>query len=178
MPIVTSDIELRLTIRTGSTGNATAQAAGALSLGKYLSTSLAPASPNDLFPLLADADNAAGVLNHYLCLMLLNRHASLTWRAPRLWLDDPAGGSTLAIAVDPTPASLAGSSAAQALEVASITTAPAGLTWSAPASYAAGLALGDIPAGYVKAWWIRRSAANSQAVRESPRFEWLGATLG
>lgn len=178
MPIVASDIELRLTIRTGTAGNSTAQGSGALSLGKYLSTTVAPTDVNALFPLLAAADNAAGTRVEYLCLALYNKHATLTWRSPKLWLTDPSGGTTLALAVDSTAASAAASASAQALEITSITTAPSGLTWSAPTSYGTGLSLGDIPAGYCKAWWIRRTAANSAGVRETPKFEWRGGTLG
>ena len=42
--------------------------------------------------------------------------------------------------------------------------APAGVTFSAPATKAAGLVIGDIPAGSAKAIWFRRTAANSAAI--------------
>lgn len=179
MPIVEADLKLRLSVRTGSAGNSTAQGDGALSWGKYLSTSAAPTSVNALFPALSAADNAAATLHQYLCLFLLNDHATLTWRSPKLWLTDPAGGALVAIAVDSTAASIKTSAAAQALEVTAITNAPTALTFTAPTSYATGLSLGDIPAGYCRAFWVRRSANNSGGVTgESPTFSWQGGTLG
>ena len=179
MPIVGSDLEVRLSIKTGSAGNTTAQGLGALSLGKYVSITIAPTTLNGLFPLLAAADNAAGTLKQYLCLFAVNTHASLTWRAPRLWLTDPAGGTFVTIGIDPTPASLLGSSSAQALEVASITTAPAGVTFSAPETYSAGLMLGDIGPGRCKPFWVCRAAANSGGLSaEAPLLELRGGTLG
>lgn len=177
-PIVTADIELRFTIKGGSAGNTTAQGSGALSLGKYVSTTVATTTKDSLFPALSAADNASGTRVEYLALALYNKHATNTWRAPKLWLTDPAGGTSLAIAVDSVAASAVGSASAQGLEVANITTAPAALSFSSPSSYGSGLALGDIPPGYVKFFWIRRSAANSAALTEAPLFEWLGGTLG
>ncbi len=179
MPIVTGDIELRLSIKTGSAGNSLAQGSGALSLGKYISTTVAPTALHGLFPLLAAADNAAGTLAQYLCLFLYNKHATLTWRTPRVWLADPAGGALVAIGVDTVAASAVGSASAQALEVANITTAPSGVTFSAPTTYNSGLSLGDIAAGQVKAFWVRRTANNSAAVSgEAPTIYWQGGTLG
>ena len=43
-------------------------------------------------------------------------------------------------------------------------TAPAGVTFSSPTTVGAGVALGTIGAGQVKAFWIRRTAANSSAL--------------
>ena len=179
MPILATDLEVRLSIKTGSAGNTTAQGSGVLSLGKYVSTTPGPTTLNGLFPMLAAADNAAGTLKQYLCLFAVNTHASLTWRAPRLWLTDPAGGTDVAVGVDPTAASLLGSASAQALEVASVTTAPAGVTFSAPGTYSAGLLLGDIGPGRCKAFWVCRSASNSGGMSgEAPLLELRGGTLG
>ena len=179
MPILATDLEVRLSIKTGSAGNTVAQGSGTLSLGGWVSTTLAPVALNALFPELSREDNAAGTLKQYLCLFAVNLHATLTWRSPRLWLTDPAGGTDVAIGIDPTPASLLGSSSAQALEVANITTAPAGVTFSAPGAYGAGLLLGDVGPGRCKAFWVRRSAANSGGVSaEKPLFALDGGTLG
>ena len=90
-PITTADIELRLTIKTATAGNQLAQASGALSLGKWISTTVAPTTLNGLFPLLAAADNAAATLMQYLGLALYNKHATNTWRAPRVPADYSAG---------------------------------------------------------------------------------------
>lgn len=60
-------------------------------------------------------------------------------------------------------ASDAGSASAQALAVADEFTAPSGVTFSAPMDLAGALSLGDIPAGQVRALWVRMTGANSAA---------------
>ena len=179
MPILATDLEVRLSIKTGSAGNTVAQGSGALSLGGWVSTTLGPTTLNALFPELSREDNAAGVLQQYLCLFLLNKHGSLTWRTPKGWLNDPAGGAAVAMGIDPTAASPLGATVAQAVSVTNITTAPAGVTFSSPSSEAVGLAVGDIPPGYVKPFWIRRSAQNAAGLSdEGPLFSFFGGTLG
>ena len=179
MPILATDLEVRLSIKTGSAGNTVAQGSGALSLGGWVSTTLAPVTLNALFPELSREDNAAGTLQQYLCLFLVNKHASLTWRTPKGWLNDPANGAAVAMGIDPTAASPLGASVAQAVSVANITTAPAGVTFSAPTSEGAGLPVLDVPPGYVKGFWIRRSAQNAPGLPdEGPLFSFVGGTLG
>jgi hypothetical protein len=39
-----------------------------------------------------------------------------------------------------------------------------GLSYSSPTNAAAGVSLGSIPSGQVKAFWVRRTAANSAAL--------------
>ncbi|HEY9334362.1 MAG TPA: hypothetical protein VIQ79_08075, partial [Kribbella sp.] len=48
--------------------------------------------------------------------------------------------------------------------IANKTTAPAGVTFSSPTNAATGVALGTIPAGQCKAFWVRRTAANTAAL--------------
>lgn len=186
MPIVDADIKLRRSTLLGSAGNTLTQPNAAASLGKYISTTDAPAGLHTLFAKMAGADNA-GLVSQYACLFLYNSHASLTWFDARVWLSggDPAGGATVAMAVDSTAASAVGSSAAQALAAASIS-APGSpitiLSWSAPTSYAnSNLKLGDIPAGSCRAFWVRRVGANSaatpEAIPEQITIAWWGGTL-
>ena len=69
------------------------------------------------------------------------------------------------MAVDPTAASPIGSGTAQALVISTETTAPAGISsWSAPATDATGLLIGDLPAGYCRAVWLKRAAADTAAL--------------
>jgi hypothetical protein len=75
-----------------------------------------------------------------------------------------AGGASIAIGVDTTAASALGSATAQALTIANETTAPAGVTFSAPTTAAGGISLGSIPVGNVRAVWVRRTAANTAAL--------------
>lgn len=181
MPIVAGDLVCRLTTKAGSAGNSLVQLDANLSLGKYLSTTAMSGALNAVFDRITSARNAASEVD-YRCVMVANTHASLTFLGARLWLDggDPAGGMAWAIAVDSTPARAMGSATAQALEAVSDTAPGAGivgLAYGAPSSFAAGLVLGDIPAGYCRAVWVRRSATNSPATSETINLRVSGDTL-
>lgn len=164
MAIVPADLLIKLSVKTGAAGNSTA-GTPAGSLGKYISTTqLSATALGNLFDNVSGAENAASEAE-YRCAFLHNNHASLTLENAVVWLTgEVAGGAVTAIGVDPTAISAIGASAAQALEVANEDTAPTGVTFSAPGTQATGLALGNIPAGSCKAFWVRRTAGNTAAV--------------
>lgn len=178
MPLTNTDVRAYLSIKTGAAGNSTAQGDANLSLGKYISTTAAPGTLNALFDSITPARNGASEVD-YRCVFVRNLHATLTATNYKVWLEggDPAGGPTLAIAVDTTAASPIGQAGSQALEIATDTTAPAGLTWVTPTSDGAGLAMGNIPAGQCRAFWVRCSATNSLAVTETIQFHHAFDTL-
>jgi hypothetical protein len=165
MAIVASDVLIKLSILTGAAGNANAQADPNQSLGKYMSTTDMTAGANSLFDNVSGAENAANE-SEYRCLFVFNNHATLTALGVVVYLSsEVAGGAGIAIAVDSTAASAKGSATAQALTVANEDTAPAGpLTFSSPTTAAAGIVLGDIPAGSCRAFWVRRTTASSAAL--------------
>ncbi|QOT19741.1 hypothetical protein [Paenarthrobacter sp. YJN-5] len=82
--------------------------------------------------------------------------------------------------MDSTAISAVGSSSAQALTAAS-ETAPGGsvtgLSYSAPTSSGAGLSLGNIGPGQVRAVWVKRAAQNSTAVNETVTLAVTGSTI-
>lgn len=177
MAIVNSDIKLKLSTIAGSAGNSNAGVVGA-SLGKYVSTTEIPGGQNDLFPNITGAENAANQVD-YACVFVHNTHATLTLQQAKVYLSaEVAGGASTAIGVDPSAASAVGAASAQAVTVASDTTAPAGVTFSAPTTAGAALSLGDIGPGQVKAFWVRRTAANSAPVAsDGVTFTVFGDTL-
>ena len=163
-PILESDLPLRLSTSSGSAGNSTAQPDPAASLGKYMSKTAVPTST---FDTVTGARNAASEVDYRL-VFVANLHPSLTLKTATAWLGGEVVDFTvLAIAVDPTAASLIGSASAQSLTIATDTTEPknagASLTWASPTTAAAGLAVGDIPPGYCRGIWIRRTAVNGGA---------------
>lgn len=165
MPIASSDILMKLSILTGSAGNSLAQSDVNASLGKYISTTeITDATLNNLFDDVSGDENAASDVE-YRCIFIHNAHATLTLKSPVVWLSaEVSGGASAAIAVDSTAASAIGSASAQADDVADESTAPApSLSFSAPTSKGTGLSLSDIPAGYCRAIWVRRTAANTAA---------------
>lgn len=172
MAIASTDILYKLSILTGSAGNAAAQPDPNASLGKYISTTQLSGTPlNNLFDNVSGDENAASEAEYRL-IFIHNAHATLTLLAPVIWISaEVSGGADTAISVDTTAASAIGSSSAQAKQVIDENTAPTSQSFTAPTSKATGLALGDIPAGQCKGVWVRRTAANTAALDND------GATL-
>lgn len=173
--IVPGDILFYLSAPAASAGFATAGVVGD-SWGGYISTTALSATPlNNLFPDITGSQNAASQVD-YACLFVLNNTGSSNTALNTVaWLptsSDVAGGATLAIAADPTAASVKTSSSQQAVKITAATNAPAGVSgWTTDASstptspsYTNGVVLGSIAPGQCKALWIRRTASNSSPV--------------
>lgn len=166
MAIVSSDIVLRGSVVTGSAGDSTANATNTTWLGKYVATTAVGTGANALFPDLSGAENAAAG-SDYVCIFVLNNHATLALLNPVVYLSaEVAGGAGITIATDNIAASAKGSASAQAAQIASRTTTPTGVSaFSAPTTAGTGLSLGaTLPAGFVKGVWVKRTAANSAAL--------------
>jgi hypothetical protein len=162
--IVPTDILFKYSVTSGAAGNSQAGAASS-SLGKYISTTAwAGGVANDLFDDISGAENAASTVD-YRCVFVHNSNAANPLESAVVYLSaEVAGGASIAVGADTTAASAIGSSSAQALQVASETTAPAGVTFSSPTTSGTGVSLGTIPVGQCKAFWVRRTAANSAAL--------------
>jgi hypothetical protein len=145
-------------------GNTTISAA-ATSLGDQISTTAwAGGTVNDLFDNISGAENAASTVD-YRCIFIHNSNTLNTLENPAVWISaETAGGASIAIGVDTTAASAIGAATAQAVTIANETTAPAGITFSSPTTFATGVALSNIAAGSCRAIWIRRTAANTAAL--------------
>jgi hypothetical protein len=159
MAIAASDLEFRYSNPDASAGNQLAQASPAASLGGYISQTVwAGEGLHDLFAALSGADNR-DLKVEYRCLFFLNKHEEDTLEAVKVWLTaQTAGGADVAIGLDPTAASPVNYDDLQALTE--------GVTFSAPTTSGAGLALGDLPPGHCRAVWVRRTAAASEALDE------------
>lgn len=164
MAITASDILFKLSTTAGSAGNSQA-GTPAGSLGKYISTTqITDASLNNLFDDVSGDENAASDVE-YRCYFVHNNHGSLTWLAPKVWISsEVGGGAAAAIGIDPAAASAIGSASAQAAQIADESSAPGGVSFSAPTTKGTGLSLADLPPGQCRAIWVRRTAANTGAV--------------
>lgn len=164
MPIASSDILFKLSVPGASAGNASAAGAPGTSLGNFVSTTvIVDASVDNIFPDVTGDENAASNVD-YQCVFVHNNHATLTLQNAVAWLQSEVAGATnMALGVDPTAASAVAATAAQAVTIANKNTAPAGVAFSAPTTKAAGVSLGNIGPGQVKAFWMRRTATNSAA---------------
>ena len=166
MAIVAGDILFKLSLKTGTAGNQSAQPSVNESLGKYISTTqITDATLNNLFDDVSGDENAASDVE-YRCIFVQNAHGSLTWQNVVAWLSaEVSNGAVATIAIDNIAASAIGSASAQAALIATEGDAPSGVgSFSGPTSKGAGLSLGNIAAGYCRAIWVKRSAANTAAL--------------
>lgn len=158
MPLIAGDFVTRL---SGGAANSDANA----SLGGAKSSTVASASVDALFDQVSASEASAGD-TEYRCVYLHNGNASSTMLSAVVWIsaNTPSGSTTLDIGV--------GTAAVNGTEqtVANESTAPAGVSFSAPASQGAGLALGDIPAGQHKAIWLRRTVSASAPASANDTF--------
>lgn len=145
MAIITGDFATRL---SGGAGNASGDA----SLGGVKSSSAAPTTLNGLFDITSAAEAVAGDVE-YRCVYLHNSNGTdiMTNAVVYVSANTTLAGSTIDIGV--------GTAAINGTEqtVANESTAPAGVSFSAPSTAGTGLALGSIPAGQHKAIWLRRT---------------------
>lgn len=147
MPIIASEILYRL---SGGAANTTP----ITSLGGAKSSTTV--SGTTLWDTVTGAESAAGD-TEYRCVYVHNANATLDLQSAVLWIATNTTGNRIAVGV--------GTSAINGTEqtVADENTAPAGVTFTQPASFAAGIALGTIPAGQHRAVWIRRTVAPGTA---------------
>lgn len=164
MAITAADIHFRASVAAAA-GNTTAFGGAGTSLGDQITNAdYTDNSLNNLFDDISGDQNAASQVD-YQCLFAYNAHATLSLLSPVAWISgEVAGGASTAIGIDTTAASAVGAATQQALIIASKTTAPAGVSFSAPTTKGTGLAVGTLAAGNVKAIWVRRTAANTVAV--------------
>lgn len=86
MPIVSADIKFKLSIKTGSAGNSSAQADPNASLGKYISTTEISATIlNNLWDNITGDENAGSDVE-YRCVFVHNNHGSLTMENAVVWI--------------------------------------------------------------------------------------------
>lgn len=167
MPIITANFVTRL---SGGAANATGNA----SLGGIKSANAMSAAVDQLFDQVSAPEAAAGDIE-YRCVYLHNANAADTMTNAVLFIsaNTPLTSTTVDIGV--------GSSAVNATEqtIADENTAPVGVTFSAPSTAATGLALGTIPAGQHRAFWLRFSttAASGSSTSDGWTFDYRCETV-
>ena len=152
MAIIATDIKIRL---SGGAGNANVN----LSLGGIKSTTeVVDNTLHNLFDQVTGTESAAGDVE-YRCVYVHNNHGTLTMQNTAVYINSNTSspGDTWDIA-------LAGEGLNQTAEtVGTEANAPVGETFSAPTTYATGLAVGNIPAGQHYGLWIRRTVTGGAA---------------
>jgi hypothetical protein len=158
--IETPDFSTRL---SGGASNSNGSAA----LGGVKSSNVMDAAVDQFFDAKGAAEALAGRVE-YRCVYLHNSHPTKTMTAARVWIrtNTPLAGTTIDIGV--------GTAAVNATEqtIANETAAPSGVTFSAPSTNTAGLALGNIPAGQHKAFWVRLTVTAGSGSSLNDTFTW------
>ena len=144
MPLASGDFVTRL---SGGSGNTVGNA----SLGGAKSSTVAPTTIDGLFDQTSATEATAGDIE-YRCVYLHNNY-SADMQTPVVWIsaNTPNSATTIDIGV--------GTAAVNGTEqtVANESTAPVGVSFTAPSTQGTGLALGNIPPGQHKAVWLRRT---------------------
>ena len=141
MAIVSTDIQYRL---SGGSSNSDPAA----SLGGVKSSTAA----SNYFDDVSSSEAGTGD-TEYRCIYVHNNHGTLSLIGAKVFIqtNTPSSDTDVAIGL--------GSSAINGTEqtVADESTAPTGVSFSAPTTFAGGLAIGDLAAGAHKAVWVRRT---------------------
>ena len=127
---------------------------------------------NETFDNISVSESVNGD-TEYRCLYIANAHATDSALGVKVWVNlDPAGEDTLAIGLDPSGVGDGASSGVAVGPVADEGTAPAGVTFSVPATESAGLAVGDLGPGQAAAIWMKRTVpAGTQTSSPGDRSE-------
>ena len=143
MAITASDIKLFL---SGGAGNSDPNA----SLGGAISTTeITDATDNNLFDDVSGDESFSGD-TEYRAFFVKNNHGSLTWQSVKVWIDTNTPG------VDSVEIGIEASKGTPKQTIANESTAPTGISFSAPANKAAGLSLGDLLTTDVYMVWVKR----------------------
>lgn len=152
MSIVSNDFVTRL---SGGASNADGNA----SIGGIKSSQVMSASVDALFDAVSAAEAAAGDVE-YRCVYVHNANATDTMINAVVYISSQTSSVNTSLEIG------VGAAAINATEpaVANESAAPAGVTFSAPATAGAGLALGTIPPGQHKAIWLKWTTDVAAAV--------------
>lgn len=150
MTLQASQLVVLLTKPDATGGYNAAQTNPQASLGKYASTTqVATATSNNLFGPVSTAGVTAGQTD-YACVAIANVSAVDTAQSATVALTDYAGGGSYAIGLDPVGVVPLTGAAAQGTSIATPTTAPTGVVFSAGP-----LSIGNIPPNYCILVWVQ-----------------------
>jgi hypothetical protein len=167
MPISSSDIKYKL---TGGVANTDPN----LSLGGIPSTTdVVDNTSENVFDNVTGQESTDGLID-YRGIALKNNHGSLTYLGVHIWIQQQptATGDVTAIGLDSNGLNQ------NLVTIATELLAPAGVVFTAPANYAAGLVMGDIPFSQFFGFWLRRtiSAVTSAYTDDTFQIEVQGET--
>lgn len=128
------------------------------SLGGEISSEEVSSALNGLFNTVT-ADEASSGSTKYRCIYLQNINGVDTLSAIKLWIQSNTSSPDTTISIGLDPAGKNG----DAVTIADENSAPAGVTFSAPADAGSGLDIGDLASADFYGFWIRRTVSPGAA---------------
>lgn len=157
-------VQWRYSTTAGSAGNSEAQADPNAALGKYMSTTAwSGSSVNNLFDNQMTGDQLAGTQD-YRCVFAANFNGTLSLYNAIAYLPGPyPSQSTIAVGADPAGVVAVNSGTAQAVQIGTEVSAPAGVTFSSPTTPASAIVVGNLTPNTCRAIWLRRTPTGAVA---------------
>lgn len=168
MAATAADISQRFSVSSAVAGDATTVTDGR---GKYMSQSVAGSTKDTVFDKITQAENAALQVD-YRCVFIANLNATASISALSLTLAQVSGGANAAFGLDPTGVTAMNSTPVQAVTIANLATAPAGVVFGTAA-----LAVPLLGPRQCFAVWVRRTATASGAVTSDGCDITVGGTV-
>jgi len=157
MAVVEADMEFRL---TGGAINT----APNLALGGVISyAEPVGATLENLFASITAAEASAGVTK-YRCIYIANTNDTDTLSSAVVYIGNQTTSADTSLEIGLDPAGIGdGMTTGVATTVANDTTAPSGVTFSAPSTPGTGLSIGNLDAGEAQAIWVKLIVNSSAA---------------
>ena len=154
MAIAASDIKLRISGASASATDPNGSYGGAMSTvsGGIIVTNVLNNDMDDI----TSAEASSGIIiyhNYY----YKNEHGSLTYISPKFYIDTQTNSGDTSVAM----ALVAEAKNVATTRLTNETTAPSGITFSTPANYAGGIAIGSLDSGDYRGIWVKYIVGSS-----------------
>ena len=148
MAIAASDIKLRISGASASATDPNGSYGGAMSTvsGGIIVTNVLNNDMDDITS--AEASSGITIYHNY---YYKNEHATLTYISPKFYIDTQTNSGDTSVAM----ALVAEAKNVATTRLTNETTAPSGITFSTPANYAGGIAIGSLDSGDYRGIWVK-----------------------
>ena len=154
MAIAASDIKLRISGSSASATDPNGSYGGAMSTvsGGIIVTNVLNNDMDDITS--AEASSGITIYHNY---YYKNEHGSLTYISPKFYIDTQTNSGDTSVAM----ALVAEAKNVATTRLTNETTAPSGITFTTPANYAGGIAIGSLDAADYRGIWVKYIVGSS-----------------
>ncbi len=154
MAIAASDIKLRISGANASATDPNGSYGGAMSTvsGGIIVTNVLNNDMDDITS--AEASSGITIYHNY---YYKNEHGSLTYISPKFYIDTQTNSGDTSVEM----ALVAEAKNVATTRLTNETTAPSGITFSTPANYAGGIAIGSLDSGDYRGIWVKYIVGSS-----------------